>query len=248
MKPASFFVLLAMMATSLYPQQQPRPEDILSRLTFDSNLRLRGTFDDVRAVCRLSKEWLTPPMEHFKTLSPEHQKIVIQAASESFDASAYLEAIAAVLRGVAEGGIPPEVGIIALFPSPSSEIEGVLEVNHDDPRIAWVLPRLLGKYGDNPEVSDCIRRLISGAAKEAHIESFESYGLKPARVIAKVPPRGAASSSLLNASAGPKNSLEVSTVPMASTEKTSSEMSWSILALLIIAAAGLLWWMLKRRS
>jgi len=187
-------------------------------------------------------------MVHFKTLSPEHQEIVIQAASESFDDGAYLEAIAAVLRGVAEGGVSPEVGIIALFPSPSSEIEGVLEVNHDDPRIAWVLPGLLGKYGDNPGASESIRRLISGAAKEAHIKSFESYGIKPARVIARVPPRGTSSSSLLNASVGPKNSPEASTVTMASTEKTSSEMSWSILALLIIAATGLLWWMVQRRS
>jgi hypothetical protein len=117
-------------------------------------------------------------MEHFKTLSPEHRKIVIQAASESFDASAYPGGNCCCSSRRSEEGIPPEVGIIALFPSPSSEIEGVLEVNHDDPRIAWVLPRLLGKYGDNPEVSDCIRRLISGAAKEAHIESFESYGLR----------------------------------------------------------------------
>jgi len=237
-----------MMATSLYSQQQPGPEDILSRLTFDSNRRLSGSSDDVKAIYRLSKEWLIPPMVHFKTLSPEHQEIVIQAASESFDDGAYLEAIAAVLRGVAEGGVSPEVGIIALFPSPSSEIEGVLEVNHDDPRIAWVLPRLLGKYGDNPEASESIRRLISGAAKEAHIKSFESYGIKPARVIARVPPRGTSSSSLLNASVGPKNSPEASTVTMASTEKTSSEMSWSILALLIIAATGLLWWMVQRRS
>lgn len=248
MKPTLFFVLLAMMATSLYPQQQPRPEDILSRLTFDSNRRLSGTFDDVRAVYRLSKEWLTPPMDHFKTLSPEHQKIVIQAASESFDASAYLEAIAAVLRGIAEGGIPPEVGIIALFPSPSSEIEGVLEVNHDDPRIAEVLPRLLSRYRDNPEELKCIQDLISGRAKQVHIEDFESYGLKPAQVIIRSPSNDAPPAPKENTISIPEKPLEVRAVPTAPAEGSPSGMSWSILALLIIAAAGLLWWMLKRRS
>jgi hypothetical protein len=187
-------------------------------------------------------------MGHFKTLSPEHQKIVIQAASESFDDSAYLEAISAVLRGVADGGISPEVGIIALFPSPSSEIEGVLEVNHDDPRIAWVLPRLPGKYGDNPEVSDCIRRLISGAAKEAHIKSFESYGLKPARVIAKVPPRGSASSSLINTAPVPKKAPEAKPLSRAPTEEPSSALSWSFIALLIAGSIALLWLALKRRQ
>ena len=118
MKPALFFLLLTIMATSLYSQQQPRPEDILSRLTFDSNRRLSGSPDDVSAICRLSKEWLTPPMSNFLALSAKNQKIVIQAADESFDASAYLEAVTAVLQGVVEGSISPEVGTIAAVSRP----------------------------------------------------------------------------------------------------------------------------------
>lgn len=245
MKPLSFLIMVTIMVTSLYSQRPLNSQDILSRVYIDPIRRLNGSPDDVRAIYRLSKELVAPPMKDFKALSTQHQEVIIQAADESFEDGAYLEMVAAVLQCVADGSISPSVGRIALTPSSK---EGVLAVNHADPRIAEVLPKLLARYRDDPDSTDLIQMLISGEAKQIHIESCESYGIKPAQVIAKVPPRGAAPSSLLNASAVPKNSPEVSTVPMASTEKTSSEMSWSILALLIIAAAGLLWWMLKRRS
>ena len=221
------------MATSLYSQQQPRPEDILSRLTFDSNRRLSGSPDDVSAICRLSKEWLTPPMSNFLALSAKNQKIVIQAADESFDASAYLEAVTAVLQGVVEGSISPEVGTIALFPSPSSDMEGVIAVNHADPRVAKVLPALLARYRDDSEESEYIRMLISGKAKRDHIKYCDSHGIRSAQVISKVASGGSASSSLINTAPVPKKAPEAKPLSQAPTEEPSSALSWSFIALLI---------------
>jgi hypothetical protein len=257
MKPFSIILLVISTMSSLYSQQAADPEDLLSRATLGAvgevsviNHSLpRGQLEaDVRAIRLLSKGMLAPPMTAFKALSVRNQKIIVQAANESLVGEAYLEMVAAVLQCVAEGNITPEVGSIALSPSPGSSIEGVLAVNHADPRIAEVLPKLLSRYRDNPEESDYIRMLISGEAKKEHIENYESYGLKPAQVISRSPSNDAPPAPKANTISIPKKPLEVRAVPTASTEKTSSGMSWSILALLIIAVAGLLWWMLKRRS
>lgn len=244
MKPVSFLILLMIMVASLYSQQPSNSQDVLSRVYIDPIRRLNGSPDDVRAIYRLSKELVAPPMKDFKALSTKHQEVIMQAADESFEDGAYLEVVAAVLQCVADGSISPSVGNIALTPSSK---EGVLAVNHADPRIAEVLPKLLARYRDDPESTDLIQMLISGEAKQIHIESCESYGIKPAQVISKVASGGSASSSLINTAPVPKKAPEAKPLSRAPTEEPSSALSWSFIALLIAGSIALLWLALNRR-
>jgi hypothetical protein len=246
MKLSHIFFLMTILTSLLRAQQSPNPQDTLSRVSIDPNGWTSGSPDDVRAIHRLSKKLFVHPMGDFKALSAEHQKILIFAANESFEVDAYLEMLALVLKEVADGNVSPDVGSVALIPWRESK-EGVLSVNHTDPRIAEVLPRLLAQYPDNSEVSDYVRKLISGEAKQEHVKLFESEGRKPAHMIAKVPSRGSNSSSLINAADIPKKSLEAKSISPAQTEGSSSTFSWSFMALLIAGSIALLWLALKRR-
>jgi hypothetical protein len=245
MNPVSFLMLLMIMCASLYSQQPSNSQDVLSRATLGPNLDLLAGEDDVRAVHRLAKELVTPPMKDFMALSTRHQEILIIAASDSLKGDDYLEMVATVLRYVADGSISPGVGSIALSPGMSKE--GVLAVNHADPRIAEVLPKLLARYRDDPDTTDLIQMLISGEAKQIHIESCESYGIKPAQVISKVASGGSASSSLINTAPVPKKAPEAKPLSRAPTEEPSSALSWSFIALLIAGLIALLWLALNRR-
>lgn len=245
MNPVSFLILLTIMVTSLYSQQPSNPQDVLSRVTLGPNLDLLAGEDDVRAVHRLAKELVALPMKDFMTLSAKHQEILIVAASDSLKGDAYLEMVAAVLRCVADGSISPGVGSIALSPGMSKE--GVLAVNHADPRIAEVLPKLLARYRDDPDTAELIQMLISGEAKQIHIEWCESYGIKPAQLISKVPAGGPTSSSLTSTTPVPKKAPETTPISPAPTEGSSSTLSCSFMALLIAGSIALLWLALKRR-
>lgn len=235
------------MATTLYSQQQPRPEDVLSRLTIDSNRRLNGSPDDYRAIKQLAKEWLVPPMIDFRALSTRNQKIVIQAANQSFKGETYLDMVANILQAVVDGDISPEVGKKA-FETSDGANEWVLAINHTDPRIAEVLPKLLDRYRDDEDSSGRIRRLISGRAKRDAIGHCKEYGLTLPQVITRSPSNTSPPSPNANTISIPEKAPEVRTVPTAPAEGSPSGMSWSVLALLIIAATGLLRLMLKRRS
>jgi len=245
MKPITLSLILMVMTTPLYSQQLETPKELLSRATLGGVGELLARPNDKRAIYQLAKEIMAPPMTVFKGLSIEHQLLLVEAANESLSGDAYLEMVAAVLQGVADGSISPRVGSMALFTIRDIN-EGVLAVNHTDPRIAQILPKILVRYRDNPEESKYIHDLITGKAKMEHIEDFESNGLKPAQVITRSP-SNAAPSSLLNASPVPKKAPETKPISPAPTEEPSSGLQWSVIAVLILGASALMWLTLKRR-
>jgi hypothetical protein len=242
----SKILILAAMMSPLYPQQLPDPESLLSKAEL-GEYRIRANADDRMAIYQLAKAWMVLPMTDFKALSARNQKIVIQAANQSFKGEAYLDMVANILQAVVDGDIPPEVGKIA-FESSDGLNEWTLAVNHTDPRIAEVLPKLLDRYRDDEDSSGQIRDLISGKAKRDVIGHCKEYGLRLPQVITRSPSNTAPPSPNANTISIPEKAPEQRPVPTAPAEGSPSGMSWSILALMIIAATGLLWWLLRRRS
>jgi len=242
----SQILILATMMGPLYPQQLPDPESLLSR-AIPGEHGIIANADDKVAIYQLAKSWMVLPMTDFKALSAQNQIILIQAASHSFKGEAYLDMVANILQAVVDGDIPPEVGKEG-FISYYGLSEWTLAVNHTDPRIAEVLPKLLDRYRDDEDSSGQIRDLISGKAKRDVIGHCKEYGLRLPQVITRSPSNTAPPSPNANTISIPEKAPEQRPVPTAPAEGSPSGMSWSILALMIIAATGLLWWLLKRRS
>jgi hypothetical protein len=245
-----FLTLLPMMlmAATIHSQQPSNGVEVLERIQFGANGELIGSADDISSVRKLAQSWLIPPSTVFRALSQDQQVIVVQAAVESLKGAAYLDMVATVLQGVADGNILPRVGSIALA-SAGSDKEGVLAVNYTDPRIANVLQKVLPRYADNPQQTNFIQKLISGKAKQEHIDWCSAQGLTPAQVVALVPSNAVTdpSQSSKVQPPAPKKTPEAKPASPASEEPTSST-PWSIIIVLIVAATGLLWLLVKKRK
>lgn len=247
MKPFLTFLLMTLMSAPIHSQQPTNEVEVLSRIHFGANGELLGSSDDIDTVRKLSKSWLMPPLATFKALPPDHQSVVVQAAVESLHGDAFLDMVATVLHGMADGSILPRVGSIALA-SAGSDKEGVLAVNYTDRRIAEVLPKVLSRYADNPQQTNFIQKLVSGKAKKEHIDWCEAQGLTPAKVVADIPSETSPPPSSPNLQPSPpKKAPEAKPTPTPSEDPASST-PWSIIVVLIVAALGLLWLLLKRRS
>ena len=246
-----FLTLLPMMlmAATIHSQQPSNGVEVLERIQFGANGELIGSADDISNVRKLAQNWLIPPGTVFKALSQDQQIIVVQAAVESLKGAAYLDMVATVLQGVADGNILPRVGSIALA-SAGSDKEGVLAVNYTDPRIANVLPKVLPRYADNPQQANFIQKLISGKAKQEHIYWCSAQGLTPAQVVASVPSDAVTypSQSPKVQPPAPKHAPEAKPPKLTPNEEPTSSTPWSVVAVLIVAATGLLWLLLKNRK
>lgn len=246
-----FLTLLPMllMAATIHSQQPSNGVEVLERIQFGANGELIGSADDISSVRKLAPSWLIPPSTIFKALSQDQQVVAVQAAVESLKGAAYLDMVATVLQGVADGSILPRVGSIALA-SAGSDKEGVLAVNHDDPRLANVLPKVLPRYADNPQQTTFIQKLISGKAKQEHIDWCSAQGLTPAQVVALVPSDAVTDPSHSPKVQPPAPKKTPSTTPTTTTpsEEPTSSTPRTIIVVLIVAALGLLWLVLKRRS
>jgi hypothetical protein len=173
--------------------------------------------------------------------------VLVRAGVKFLTNNDYLTFGAAIFRKVADGEINPALGLPILY---AGDKEGVLAVNHDDPRLANVLPKVLHRYADNPQQTTFIQKLISGKAKQEHIDWCSAQGLTPAQVVALVPSDAVTDPSHSPKVQPPAPKKTPSTTPTTTTpiEKPTSSTPWSIFVVLIVAAMGLLWLLLKRRS
>jgi hypothetical protein len=244
-----FLTLLPMMlmAATIHSQQPSNGVEVLERIQFGANGELIGSADDISSVRKLAQSWLIPPSTVFRALSQDQQVIVVQAAVESLKGAAYLDMVATVLQGVADGNILPRVGSIALA-SAGSDKEGVLAVNYTDPRIANVLQKVLPRYADNPQQTNFIQKLISGKAKQEHIDWCSAQGLTPAQVVALVPSDAVTDPSQSPKVQPPAPKKAPEAKPSTPSEESTSSTPWSVVAVLIVAAMGLLWLLLKGRK
>jgi hypothetical protein len=171
---------------------------------------------------------------------------LIRAGAKFLPNNDYLSFSAAVFEKIADGKIQPALGVPLLY---AGDKEGVLAVNHNDRRIADILPKVLPHYADNPQDSNYIQKIISGKAKKEHIDWYSSQGLTPAQVIEVVATESVkydqGSTSMQQALS--KHADEVLPASAMNTRTTSS-IKWFTVVTLLLAMMVLLWIVMKYRK
>lgn len=172
--------------------------------------------------------------------------ILVRSGVKFLTNNDYLTFASAILGEIADGKIDPALGLPILY---TGDKEGVLAVNYTDPRIANVLPKVLPRYADNSQHTNFIQKLISGKAKQEHVDWCSAQGLTPAQALASESsafPATITAPSVLQPpptrkSSDSKPALTPSNEPISSTP-------WSLIVILMAAAIGLAWLLLKKRK
>lgn len=154
-------------------------EKHLDRVTIGSKGELMGPREDIAVLVVSAKNYVEPSWEKFRKLSPDEQSKMVLAALQTADHRSYLETISLILEGVADGLVSPSIGSDAIWDSD----EGEIAMNHEYPRFKAVLPRVLPRYPEGSHEASYIRALMSGEARENHLDYCWNHGLTPIQPI-----------------------------------------------------------------
>lgn len=225
--------------------------DALSRSQLGANAELVATPEDRKTISDYAKTLLGRPWAELKALPPHQQMILLQAGIEQKTGQDYLDLAIAVLQGVAEGFLSKQHAQMILSPA-SSDKEGFLAVNFGDEKLAAVLRRLVPLYADAPERVAFIEKVLSGKARDEHLKWSSLQGVQPSQPVTHVSATGQKQSPSMGTNGpitpAPKQSPEPKPPTTTANEEPSSSTPWSLIVVLIVAALGLLWLLLKRRS
>lgn len=250
--PPFLFSLMMAFALPVVAQLSPPMIDALSRSQLGANAELLATPEDRKTISEYVKTHLGPPWAELKALPPNQQMILMQAGIEQKTGQDYLDLAIAVIQGVAEGGLSKQHAQMVLSPA-ASDKEGFLAVNFGDEKLAAALRQLLPLYVDAPERAAFIEKVLSGKARDEYLKWSSLQGVQPIQPVTDVGATSQKQSPSISTN-GPITPSPTPKAPEAKpavsspSEETTSTTPWSIIVVLIVAALGLLWLLLKRRS
>jgi hypothetical protein len=225
--------------------------DALSRSQLGANAELLATPEDRKTISDCVKTHLSPPWEELKALPPNQQMILLQAGIEQKTGQDYLDLAIAVVQGVADGGLSKQHAQMVLSPA-ASDKEGFLAVNFGDEKLAAALRKLVPLYADAPERVAFIEKVLSGKARDEYLKWSSLQGVQPIQPVTDVSATSQKQSPSIGTNgpitASPKRKSADSKPTLTPSEESASSIPWSIIVVLIVAATGLLWLLLKQRS
>lgn len=250
--PTFLFSLMMAFAMPVAGQLSQPMIDALSRSQLGGNAELVATPEDRRIISDYAKTHLGPPWNELKALPPNRQMILLQAGIEQRTGQDYLDFATAVVQGVADGVLSKQHAQMVLSPA-ASDKEGFLAVNFGDEKLAAALRQLIRLYTDAPERVAFIEKVLSGKARDEYLKWSSLQGVQPIQPVAdlsatsqkqspSISTNGQITPSPSRKSADPKPAVSTPS------EEPASSTPWSIIVVLIVAAIGLLWLLLKNRK
>ena len=231
-------------------QLSPPMLDALSRSQLGANAELLATPEDRKTISDYAKTHLGSPWKELKALPPDQQMILLQAGIEQKTGQDYLDLAIAVVQGVAEGVLSKQHAQMVLSPA-ASDKEGFIAVNFGDEKLAAALRQLVPLYADAPERVAFIEKVLSGKARDEYLKWSSLQGVQPIQPIADVSATGQKQSPSISTSGpttpSPTRKSADSKQAVASGNQPAST-PWSVVAVLIVAAIGLLWLLIKNRK
>lgn len=177
-----FFCWLILTTLSLTVMAETLPDPVkqtLARSSLGANNELVASPEDQRVLYSFVKQsWQEfLPELSAQNLTAQENQLLIQASIEALPDSDYLPFVSTVLRLFIEGKLPTSVGMSVIMPSKSDK-EGFLAMNYQEPDLASALRAAVPKLDGNPQLQTFVEGILSGAAKEKHVNWTLEQGMQ----------------------------------------------------------------------
>jgi hypothetical protein len=151
----------------------------LARSGVGANNELLASPEDQRVLYGFVKQsWRDfLPELNAQSLTAQETQLLIQASIEALPDSDYLPFVVTALRLLSEDELPASLGVLVIMPSKSDK-EGFLAMNYQEADLASALASALPKFIDNPQLQVFVEQILSGTAKQRHIQWMKEQGLQ----------------------------------------------------------------------
>jgi hypothetical protein len=226
--------------------------DLCSKIEVTEDLFLEGrsSSEAPTQLTALVRDHWSLLFESFQTEIPDpYQQTVIAVAVSSMNGEEYLRAVAHGLRLYCDGRISLQAAHQLLMP-PMNRY-GFLAVNRNHPLVRELLPELKRKMPPGDRDTEFVAMLIDGRAEKQALEYWRRYNepaITPLGIVKSNTSNGVSPRSTSPARLASKPPNESAVSVLDTSQGVRSSTPWSIIVVLIAAAIGLLWLLLKRRS